>query len=167
MARRLLGNRLRDVRAQRVAVRRGDDRSGQSLAEFAIVFPILFLLLAAVIQFGLIFWTQNTLTQIARDTGRYAATQQVCNTGAARTDILNTAKSIAAASSLLGYNGSWTSPANVSVTWNGSPCPPVGNQQVVFVHITINHTAPVFFTFLPISGNLSTDAEFRMEPVAE
>ena len=143
------------------------DNLGQSLAEFAHVFPILFLLLAAVIQFGLIFWTQNTLTQIARDTGRYASTQQACNTNAARADILAAANSIAASSSLLGYTGSWTSPANVVVTWSGSPCPPVGNQDVVFVRITINHTAPVFFTFLPISGNLSTDAEFRMEPIAE
>ena len=143
------------------------DSSGQSLAEFALVFPILFLLLAAVIQFGLIFWTQNTLTQIARDTGRYASTQQECNTNAARADILGAANSIAASSSLLGYNAAWTTPTNVVVTWNGSPCPPVGNQDVVFVHITINHTAPVFFSFLPISGNLSTQAEFRMEPVAE
>jgi Flp pilus assembly protein TadG len=141
--------------------------SGQSLAEFALVFPILFLVLAAIIQFGLIFWTQNTLTQIARDTGRYASTQQICDNAAARADILDNAKSIAASSSLFGYNGSWTSPANVDVDWTGAPCPPVGNQQVAFVHITIHHTAPVFFTFLPVSGDLTTEAEFRMEPVAE
>ncbi|HEX5147885.1 MAG TPA: TadE family protein, partial [Candidatus Limnocylindrales bacterium] len=53
---------------------------GQSLAEFAIVFPVLFLIVAAIIQFGLIFWSQNTLTQVARDTGRWAATQQACST---------------------------------------------------------------------------------------
>ena len=138
--------------------------SGQSLAEFALVFPILFLVLAAIIQFGLIFWSQNTLTQVARDTGRYAATQQTCDAD----DIVDKANAIAANSSLLGYvPGSWTSPANVIVSWDGTPCPPVGNQQVVFVHITLQHQAPVFFTFLPVSGALTTEAEFRMEPVAE
>lgn len=140
--------------------------SGQSLAEFALVFPILFLVFAAIIQFGLIFWTQNTLTQVARDTGRYASTQQACNTAAARTDILNQAKAIASNSALLGYDGTWTSPANVDVQWSGATCPPVGNQQVAFVRITIHHRAPVFFTFLPVSGDLTTQAEFRMEPVA-
>ena len=44
---------------------------GQSLAEFALVFPILMIILGGIIQFGIIFWAQNTLTQVARDTGRW------------------------------------------------------------------------------------------------
>jgi Flp pilus assembly protein TadG len=39
---------------------------GQSLAEFALVFPILMLIIGGIIQFGVIFWGQNTLTQVAR-----------------------------------------------------------------------------------------------------
>ncbi len=144
-------------------------RAGQALAEFALVFPIFLLILAGIIQFGLIFWAQNTLTQVARDTGRWAATQQTkpCNAPTAVTAVVATANDIAGTSSLLGYtNGSWTSPANVDVTWSG-PCPPTGNQEVAFVTITLHHHVPVFFSFLPVSGDLTTEAEFRMEPASQ
>src|SRR6185437_3612632 len=67
---------------------------GQSLAEFAIVFPVMFLIVAAIIQFGLIFWAQNTLTQIARDTGRWAATQQDCAPLSATPGVVTTANQI-------------------------------------------------------------------------
>ena len=130
----------------------------------------MFLLVAGILQYGLIFWAQNTLTQVARDTGRWASTQQVCNTGAATTDIVNTANQIAASSALFGYSsGSWSSPTNVEVAWtiDSGTCPPVGNQQVSYVTITLHHTIPVFFPWLPgVNGNLTTEAQFRMEPVS-
>ncbi len=145
--------------------------AGQSLAEFAIVFPIMFLIIAAIIQFGLIFWSQNTLTQVARDTGRWASTQQECSTTAATNGIVTTANDLAATATLLGYKSTspWTSPTNVVVAWSTTAgvCPPIGNQQVSFVRITLNHQALVFFPFLPVNGNLSTSAEFRMEPVSK
>jgi Flp pilus assembly protein TadG len=134
------------------------------LAEFAIVFPVLMLMIGAIIQFGVIFWGQNTLTQIARDTGRWAASQQGCSTAAV--DVLGTAKAIAANSSLIGSSSSWTSPANVDVIWSGSPCPPTTNQTVAYVQITLHHQVPIFFPFVPGNGNLSTSTQFRMEPVS-
>jgi Flp pilus assembly protein TadG len=146
---------------------------GQSLAEFALVFPILFLIIAAIIQFGLVFWAQNTLTQVARDTGRWAATQQDCNPASATAPVVTTANSIAGSSSLFGYTSSWTSPTNVQVAWTTetttppSTCPPVGNQQVAYVTITLHHTVPMFFPWLPINNNLTTQAQFRMEPVSK
>ena len=88
--------------------------SGQSLAEFALVFPILMVMLGGIIQFGIIFWGQNTLTQIARDTGRWASTQIVCPTSA---NTLATANAIAGQSSLIGYT-SW-GPSNVQVSLSG------------------------------------------------
>ena len=75
---------------------------GQSLAEFAIVFPILMLIIGGIIQFGLIFWGQNTLNQVVRDTGRWAATQQSCNSAIAKPPLVVTANNIAAASNLQG-----------------------------------------------------------------
>lgn len=137
-------------------------RRGQSLAEFAIVFPVLMLILGGIIQFGIIFWGQNTLTQIARDTGRWAATQLACD---ATVDVLGTAKSIAASSSLIGNSTGWTSPTNVEASWSGSPCPPHNNQNVAYVSITLHHQVPVFFPFVPGNGSLTTSAQFRMEPV--
>jgi Flp pilus assembly protein TadG len=142
---------------------RGRQKSqGQALAEFAIVFPVLMLILGGIIQFGIIFWGQNTLTQIARDTGRWAATQQTCDT--ATVDVLGTAKSIAANSSLIGNSATWTSPANVDASWSGTPCPPNNNQNVAYVTITLHHQVPIFFPFVPGNGSLATSAQFRMEP---
>ena len=122
------------------------------------------LILGAIIQFGVIFWGQNTLTQIARDTGRWAATQSECDTVAERAALLATAKSIAASSSLIGPSSGWTSPANVDAAWSGTPCPPLNNTQVSFVTITIHHQVPIFFLWVPGDGNLTTIAQFRMEP---
>ena len=77
------------------------DRSrGQGLVEFALILPVFLLIFFAIVQFGLIFWAQNTLTQVVRDTGRWAATQQVCDTVPARDAVIATANSIAAQSSL-------------------------------------------------------------------
>jgi Flp pilus assembly protein TadG len=152
----------------------GPRSRGQSLAEFAIVFPVLMLIIGAIIQFGIIFWGQNTLTQIARDTGRWAATEAACDTPAERAAVLATAKSIAGASKLIGPSGGWTSPANVDVGWSATaglpltppptPCPPASNQQLAFVTITITHQVPIFFPWVPGNGNLTTQAQFRMEP---
>jgi Flp pilus assembly protein TadG len=155
---------LRRIRAANRSMSRG-----QSLAEFAIVAPVFFLLVAGVIQFGIIFWGQNSLNQVARDTGRWAATLQTCDPGTATPQIVATANAIAAQSSLIGYaTGSWTSPTNVIVSWNtvSGTCPPSGNQNVSFVRITINHQVPIFFPLIPGSGALSTTTEFRVEPVA-
>lgn len=143
-------------------LRRAPDRqreSGQSLAEFALVFPILMVILGGIIQFGIIFWGQNTLTQIARDTGRWASTQIVCPTSATT---LPTANAIAGQSSLIGYT-TWTV-ANVQVALTGDPCPVTSNAQVAYVTVTLSHHVPVFFPFIPGNGDLSTSAQFRMEP---
>jgi hypothetical protein len=116
------------------------------------------LILGGIIQFGIIFWGQNTLTQVARDTGRWAASQVTCPTTASVDPI---ARSIAANSSLIGY----PSPAfAVTAAMSGDPCPVLNNQKVAYVTITLTHQVPVFFPFLPGNGLLTTSAQFRMEP---
>src|SRR3954465_6786579 len=67
---------------------RSEKRSpGQALVEFALVIPAFMLILGGVIQFGILFWDQNTLNQIVRDAGRYAATTTDCS-GAGNTAIV-------------------------------------------------------------------------------
>jgi len=152
--------------------RPGRRSSGQAIAEFALVVPILFLTLAGIIQFGLIFWSQQTLTQVARDTGRWAATQDTCSD---HTLVATEANDIAVGSTLFGYEASEWSASNdiassasnqVAVDWDPDSgiCPPEDNQAVYFVRVRINHTIPIFFPFVPGNGELSTSAEFRMEP---
>lgn len=133
--------------------------------------PVLFLVIAGIIQFGLIFWSQQTLTQIARDTGRWAATQTYCEDNTSL--VAQTANDIAGSSALFGYStGLWADGGSgttnkVGVSWprdTGEPCPPASNQDEAWVEITIDHQIPVFFPFVPGDGQLSTTAEFRMEP---
>jgi Flp pilus assembly protein TadG len=136
------------------------------LAEFAIVFPVLMLIVGAIVQFGVIFWGQNTLTQVVRDTGRWAATQKQCSNAAA---VITTANAIAAQSSLIGYTTNQWTAADVTVTWppaaNGTdPCPPTNNQEVRFITVTIRHHVPVFFPWIPGDGWISSSTEYRMEP---
>ena len=157
----------------RIQLRESRKRSrGQSLAEFALVFPVLMLVLGGIIQFGVIFWGQNTLTQVVRDTGRWAATQQICNTVPARDGIVATANSIAGQSALIGYTtGEFNLTTNTTVEWpvqpppnDTDPCPPLDNQDVRYVAITISHRVPIFFPFVPGNGQLSSSTSFRMEP---
>jgi Flp pilus assembly protein TadG len=56
--------------------RRTRDR-GQALPEFALVAPIFFLLVFAVIQLGLVFGTQNGLVNGVREAARRAATYRI------------------------------------------------------------------------------------------
>ena len=143
-------------------------RRGQSMAEFALILPIFMLILGGIIQFGIIFWGQNTLNQVVRDTGRWASTQQGdCETtggkAALETSIETTADDIASVSSLIGFNGSFNV-VDVVVSWTGTPCPPGDNQDKAWVDITISHSVPIFFPLVPGNGQLSSSTEFRMEP---
>jgi hypothetical protein len=169
-------------------------RSGQSLAEFAIVFPVLFLIVAGIIQFGLVFWAQNALTQVVRDTGRWAATQQArpCDSGGAA--LVAKANEIALTSSLFAYSaGTWSgapvafdvSPApreGIEASWPlstdppgafvNTDCPPDTNQIAWFVNIRAHHEIPLLLPIIgafipscdPDSCSLSSSVQFRMEP---
>jgi len=49
---------------------------GQSLAEFALLLPVLALILFGIIQFGFLYGGQTGLVNAARETARYAAVLQ-------------------------------------------------------------------------------------------
>lgn len=144
-------------------------RRGQALAEFALVVPVLIAVVGAIIQFGMVFWGQVTLTQVVRDTGRWAATQQACTAGtdSGKVDVAKTANTFALSSSLFAYNdGEWaapyelvdssqwktSSPGLMTVSWadttdpasDAPTCPPPDNQQVWNVTVSAQHTIPVF-----------------------
>jgi Flp pilus assembly protein TadG len=152
-------------------------RNGQALVEFAIILPILLLLVGGIIQFGVLFWAQNTLTQVVRDTGRWAATQTSCSVATETPLIQAQADLIAGQSSLLGYQQGQFGP-NVSVQWTPddpvSPgsCPPVDNTKTWWINIGVQHRIPMFIPFLNYalpqcnaSGcMLTTKTQFRMEP---
>jgi Flp pilus assembly protein TadG len=152
---------------------------GQSLAEFALVFPVLMIILGGVIQFGIIFWGQNSLNQVVRDAGRYAVTQPNCS-GTSRTDVIDKITSLASQMGVARIVGSPTvvMPTNGEIVGGTADpisdnnsvsapnfCPATTNADHVWIRITVDAQVPIFFPFVPGSGAISSTALFRMEPV--
>ena len=81
----------------RSAIRRGrrgmgqDGRRGQSLVEFALVFPLFILLLAGMIDFGIGLYSYMTINNAARDAARLGSTMCSANpcTGAVAARAVN------------------------------------------------------------------------------
>lgn len=131
---------------------------GQALVEFAIVVPVFMLILGGVIQFGIYFWGQNTLNQIVRDAGRYAATVADCS-AASNADIVAKTQALEAVTPFSGTYGSIT--VTLPASGSGS-CPPLSNADVVWVEITAQASVPEFFPL--VNGAISSTAKYRMEP---
>ena len=64
------------IHQMRHSIRRSSHRRGQSLVEFALVLPMLLLLVGRqLFSTGILIATSHTLTKIGRDLGRWAATR--------------------------------------------------------------------------------------------
>lgn len=172
---------------------RGRRSRGQSLVEFTIVVPLLLAILGGIIQFGIVFWAQNTLTQAVRDTGRWEATQQTsCNSPTARAALAAQANIIAGNSSLFGYApGEFTTPTPMSddasvnafatanamaAAWvmdadpESKGCPPKNNKGVWHVTIKMNQTVATFFPgmqFLPGLGTCDPNCHITLSSTAQ
>lgn len=82
------GERSRGRVRWRAWGRRGED-SGSAMVEFAIIAPLLFLLLFAIIDFGRALFLMNNLTSAVREGARLASVQQDPTTGASHTQVQN------------------------------------------------------------------------------
>jgi hypothetical protein len=92
---------------------------GQSLLEFALVIPILMVLLGGAVQYGVVFAAKNSLTQVVRDTARWASTQTLpqCSDAASGSPppLLDQADQIGQTSSLIGYSAGMWNTGNFTV----------------------------------------------------
>lgn len=166
---------------RRTSTRAGSRVRGQSLVEFALILPILLILVGGVIQYGIIFATKQALIQVGRDVGRWAATQSYtpCNTASTQTppQPVTEADLLAQQSRVLGYSAlDWNSSnfssygdnsslpespprtEGVEVVWSyapGTSCPPADSTTAAFVTIRLTHRAPIVlpgFGYLPSLG---------------
>jgi hypothetical protein len=133
---------------------------GQALVEFALVIPVFMLILGGVIQFGIYFWDQNTLNQIVRDAGRYAATAPDCLPLGSVKDIHDKTVVLEGQTPFAGTYGTVT--VTLPAAGSGPTCPPASNADVVWVSIKADATVPVFFPL--VNGAISSTASYRMEP---
>jgi Flp pilus assembly protein TadG len=71
-----------------VRARRSDRSNGQALTEFALIAPLLLLLLFSVIQLGFLMAGQIGFTNGVRETARYASTIPNATAASVRTELL-------------------------------------------------------------------------------
>lgn len=176
--------RSRSIHRRSTVVRRWSARAtlGQALVEFALILPILLMLVGGIIQYGVIFATKHSLIQVGRDTGRWAATQDFspCSSAAlaAAPQPLTEADAIAQESRLMGYvAGEWNagtfttyadntalpatppSTEGVEVVWShvaAEPCPTVDSTTAAYVTIRLSHRAPVLLPGIQYLPGLGT-----------
>jgi hypothetical protein len=164
-------------------------RRGQAMVEFGLVIGLFMFVIGGLVQFGTILWSQNAITQVARDTARWAVTQSTapCDTPATRVALAGAADQLARGASLVNYPaGTWSDATSVAavaaegvgVDWQSADsnrptdCPPSDNATEWTVRIRINHVVPIFIPGLqfiaPSCGSpgfcLSSTTELRMEP---
>jgi Flp pilus assembly protein TadG len=70
----------------RLCLHRGR-RSGSAIVEFALIAPVFFLMIFALMEIGIIFFAQSTLQRAANDVSRLVRTGQVQNGAMTQTQI--------------------------------------------------------------------------------
>lgn len=135
-------------------IRRGVRRreAGQSLAEFAIVAPIFFLLVFGVIQVGLVMAAQNGLVDGVRDAARRAATYRINEESfdaavfPAICDTIEAELAARLADRVIGY-----APGNVTsqVTYEWEPNPSTGEYFLV-ARVDATYANPLYVPLVAI-----------------
>ena len=97
---------------------RWSDERGQSMTEFAIVLPILVVLLFGIVQFGILFNNYVTLTDAARAGARAAAVsrQAADPVGTATAAVQSSASDLNQANLGVSVSSTWAATAPVTVT---------------------------------------------------
>ena len=72
------------TRSKPRVVRDADSEAGESMVEFALVLPVLLLVLVGVVQFALVHHAQNVVTTAAQEGARLAAAEGGDPTGGAQ-----------------------------------------------------------------------------------
>lgn len=121
---------------------------GQALVEFALILPILLLLIIAVIDFGWLFMARIRVTNAAREAVRYYAVHK--DTGNTEGAVETKLKAIAKESLDFVDN------ADLSVDASF----PAGQKVSVFVTADVEPLTRLFFT---TDVTISTEAHMRVE----
>jgi Flp pilus assembly protein TadG len=141
---------------------------GASAVEFALVMPILLLLVFAIISYGFIFAQDLALGNAARQTARYGAVEnRTCD------DVK--AEALSAASPLVDLNETGTvievkrgtaAGVKTAICATGTEQPCKGSADKDNVYVTLKFTADVLIPVVPGMGStmqLTGDGVFRCE----
>lgn len=123
---------------------------GQALVEFALILPLLFLLVFGIVEFGRYLFLKNTATNGARQGARVAAVTPKPWDAAKRAAIYSAATSL--------YHGS--TPWNPLGDTNPAEPANTGSPVTVTVSMPFNSVVP---NFIPIPNSISASATMRFE----
>ncbi|MGO9244336.1 MAG: TadE/TadG family type IV pilus assembly protein [Verrucomicrobiia bacterium] len=141
-------------------------RSGNSMVEFALILPLFLLLTLGVLDFGRLFWTQETLSYALREAGRYAVTGQ---------HMSSTNGALSRVQSIINVARQYSAGIDVSqITVSTLPCPTCavvsnsagGKDQTVVISLTtaLKLLTPVGAFFPNNTYTFTTSTAFRNEP---
>ena len=135
------------VTSQRAAWRTFCNNSdGAALLEFAFLTPILMLLITGIIQFGSLFFLENNMATVARDTARRLAVGDLVTKAEAKTHVQD---------ALVNWGATFT----VNVTEPDA----TSNDYVVQISVPMADASIVDPFGLMDSGNLSAQSTMRQE----
>ena len=133
------------------------DQDGQAMTEFAIVLPVLLLILFGIIQFGIVFNNYIDVTSSARQGARTGAVSRSAGCSGEQTDITQAAQN--AGTSLDTSNMTVTSNISALCTANGGNVPQGGQLTV-----TVSYPYSISLLGLVVSsGSLSSSSTMRIE----
>lgn len=112
---------------------------GATAVEFALVLPVLLLLVIGILEFGRAYHVQTTLSNAARDGVRVMALQD--STTAAKTRVIASASTLDLDTSMI----------TVAVEPSG-PCSGAGSVANSTASVTIEYPLELLSGFLPIDG---------------
>lgn len=142
-------------------------RSGNSMVEFALILPLFLLLTLGVLDFGRLFWTQETLSYALREAGRYAVTGQHMTSTNGTVEsrvqlIINVAQQYSAGINVSQITVNTLNPATGGVTSNYAG----GGGETVVISLTtgLKLLTPVGVYFPNNTYTFTTSTEFRNEP---
>jgi Flp pilus assembly protein TadG len=139
-----------DKDEEREPMKRLHDERGQTMVEFAIVLPVLCLLLFGAIQFGILFNNYVTLTDAVRAGARKAAVSRQITGTTPRQACIDQVKASA---------------ADLDQSKLQPDCVPDNNWQPAS-NVTVTATYPYSISLLGIvvaSGNLKSTTQERVE----
>lgn len=122
------------------------DQSGASAAEFALILPLLLLLMLGTLQVSMLMYSYNLMVSAARDAARDIAVCTITDTDSARTQSLNS-------------KPPWLDDADWQTTAKIGPD--------VSMAISVDSTKAAILSYVPLGlGTLTASVTMRKEPLA-
>ncbi len=132
------------------------DRSGANAVEFALLSVPMLLILAGVVEFGRMYWTQHVLEQTAAAGARCVG---VLQPGCTQNGVYNAASTVSFITTMAATDGITLTTTNIAIN-NNTTCSGLSGFAMVQISYTFGIALPAFLTSLANGPNLSAQACF-------